>query len=104
MSINDHLLKNCQGYFAEMSEEGHVCDSEIIDQVHDHAEELKFPGYDGDKVEDFLDLANDGELCYLEGSQVNVVKGDCAAMALVCQVMEPKVVDRCAREYLHTLR
>eukprot|EP00057_Strongylocentrotus_purpuratus_P017619 XP_011672093.1 PREDICTED: uncharacterized protein LOC105442042 [Strongylocentrotus purpuratus] len=96
MSINDHLLKNCLGYFAEMREEGTtVCDSEIIDQVHDHAEELNFPGYDGDLVEDFLDLANDGGLCYLEGSTINVVKGDCAAMGLVCQAFEPKVVDRC---------
>ena len=102
MTITDHLTKNCQGFAKKKMEEGYLCNSEVIDHVHDHAESINLPGYDGDLVEDFLDWANAGSLCYADGAQVLKVKNACSAMEIVCDALSPKAIDICSSKCLYT--
>ncbi|XP_030848062.1 uncharacterized protein LOC115926809 [Strongylocentrotus purpuratus] len=97
-SINDHLIKSCLGYKEKKRGEGHRCNPEVLDHVHDFAEGVQRagPGYNGDLVEKFLKQADNNQLCYLEGSELRKVVGGCAAMELVCDAFTPRVVDECS--------
>nr|XP_054772621.1 uncharacterized protein LOC129280623 [Lytechinus pictus] len=97
LSVNEHLIKSCPGYMEKKRGEGYRCDSEVIDHVHDYAEQFEMAGYNGDIVEDYLDMANGGGICYMKDSKIEIVKGDCAAMELVCSEYEPQVVDFCSK-------
>ncbi|XP_030847197.1 uncharacterized protein LOC115926544 [Strongylocentrotus purpuratus] len=97
MSVNEHLIKSCSGFAEKKRGEGYRCNSEVIDHVHDYAEQFDIAGYDGDLVENYLDMANGGGMCYLEGAALRVVKGECAAMELACNDVEPKVIDFCSK-------
>nr|XP_054772776.1 uncharacterized protein LOC129280793 [Lytechinus pictus] len=94
-SIYEHLTKSCPGYEEKKRGEG-GCNSEVLDHVHDYAEGLReTPGYNGDRVESYLDQANNKQLCYLdERSVVQTVFDGCAAMEIVCATPST-VVDRC---------
>lgn len=91
-----HLSAVCSQFASEVIKENNVCNSEVIDEVHDHAENVNIPGYDGDLVEDYLDLANKGLLCYADGLTVRRVTHACDCMRRVCASFRPKNVDRCS--------
>nr|XP_054774989.1 uncharacterized protein LOC129283178 [Lytechinus pictus] len=90
-----HLSAVCSQFHSEVVSENGLCNSEVIDEVHDHAENVAIQGYDGDIVEDYLDMANDGLLCYANGLTVRRVAHACDCMRQVCD--RYKDVDRCSK-------
>lgn len=85
----------CAPYQLEVAKSGHSCNSQVIDEVHDYAENVHLQGYNRELVEEYLKFAKTGQLCYGEGLTIYKVVGDCDCMSKVCDRFNPKKVDYC---------
>lgn len=93
--VNFHLRAMCAPYQLEVAKSGHSCNSQVIDEVHDYAENVHLQGYNRELVEEYLKFAKTGQLCYGEGLTIYKVVGDCDCMSKVCDRFNPKKVDYC---------
>ncbi|XP_030844065.1 uncharacterized protein LOC115925076 [Strongylocentrotus purpuratus] len=93
--VNFHLRAMCAPYQLEVAKSGHSCNSQVIDEVHDYAENVHLEGYNRELVEEYLNFAKTGQLCYGEGLTIYKVVGDCDCMSKVCDRYNPKKVDYC---------
>ena len=89
----------CPDFQREVRNEG-VCNLEVIDEMHNHAENVQMPGYNPDLVQTFLDVAQSGSMCYHDvGMGIQAFGDACATMNTVCDTFSGTAVDFCSSKF-----
>ncbi|XP_054772594.1 uncharacterized protein LOC129280611 [Lytechinus pictus] len=85
--ISLHLDAACDLFREELMDEGGTCNADVIEEVIDEADEIEgLVGIDEEQIEDYLEKAEEGKLCFSpDGEQVTNLKDGCSAMEQVCE-------------------